>query len=94
VSYEGLRDSSGGSFTGTMPTAAERTGDFSQTKDANGNLIVIYDPSTTRLDPTKYRSVNAAQPDRRETPVVLSDAEPTRRRPEQHEQLFLERAWD
>jgi hypothetical protein len=52
VSYEGLRDASAGSFTGTMPTALERKGDFSQTRDANGNLIVIYDPSTTRLDPT------------------------------------------
>src|SRR5215468_1874853 len=52
VSYEGLRDSSAGSFTGTVPTALERTGDFSKTKDANGNLIVIYDPSTTRLDPS------------------------------------------
>ena len=30
VSYEGLRDSSAGSFTGTMPTALERTGNFSQ----------------------------------------------------------------
>ncbi len=52
VSYEGLRDSSAGSFTGTMPTALERQGNFSQTKDANGGLIVIYDPSTTRLDPS------------------------------------------
>ncbi|HVP46197.1 MAG TPA: carboxypeptidase regulatory-like domain-containing protein [Bryobacteraceae bacterium] len=52
VSYEGLRDSNAGSFTGTMPTALERTGNFSQTRDANGNLIVIYDPSTTRLDPS------------------------------------------
>src|SRR5271157_1500818 len=50
VSYEGLRDSTAGSFTGTMPTALERAGNFTQTRDANGNLIVIYDPSTTRLD--------------------------------------------
>ena len=47
VSYEGLRDTSAGSFTGTVPTALERTGDFSQTTDANGKPIVIYDPSTT-----------------------------------------------
>ena len=52
VSYEGLRDSSAGSFTGTVPTALERSGNFSQTRDANGNLIVIYDPHTTRLDPS------------------------------------------
>src|ERR1700733_7669561 len=47
VSYEGLRDTSAGSFTGTVPTALERTGDFSQTTDANGKPIIIYDPSTT-----------------------------------------------
>ena len=46
-SYDGLRDTSAGSFTGTVPTALERQGDFSQTFDAKGNLIVIYDPSTT-----------------------------------------------
>jgi hypothetical protein len=50
ISYDGLLDSSEGSFTGTMPTALERTGNFSQTKDSNGNLIVIYDPSTTKLN--------------------------------------------
>jgi Carboxypeptidase regulatory-like domain len=52
ASYEGLRDSSAGSYTGTMPTALERKGDFSRTTDSNGNLIVIFDPSTTRPDPT------------------------------------------
>jgi len=51
VSYEGLRDSSAGSFTGTMPTALERAGNFSKTTDSNGKLIVIYDPSTTALNP-------------------------------------------
>jgi hypothetical protein len=52
VSYDGLRDSSAGSFTGTMPTALERAGNFSQTTDSNGKLIVIYDPSTTGLNPS------------------------------------------
>jgi Carboxypeptidase regulatory-like domain len=47
VSYEGLRDTSAGSFLGTVPTALERTGDFSQTYDAKGNLIVLYNPYTT-----------------------------------------------
>jgi hypothetical protein len=46
-SYDGLRDTSAGSFTGTVPTALERQGDFSQTFDAKGNLIVIYNPATT-----------------------------------------------
>jgi len=49
--YEGLRQSQAGSFTYTVPTALERTGDFSQTFDSNGKQIVIYDPSTTTLQP-------------------------------------------
>ncbi len=52
VGYEGLRQSSYASFLGTVPTAAERQGDFSHTFDTNGKLIAIYDPTTTRLDPT------------------------------------------
>ncbi len=49
--YEGLRQSQAGNFTYTVPTDLERKGDFSQTYDAQGNLIVIYDPSTTALQP-------------------------------------------
>ncbi len=49
--YEGLRQSQAGSFLGTVPTALERQGDFSQTRDVNGNLITIYDPRTTTMDP-------------------------------------------
>ncbi len=47
--YEGLRqpetDSSG---LLTVPTAAERKGDFSQTYQADGTLSLIYNPFTTR----------------------------------------------
>ena len=50
--YEGLRQSSYYSYTNTVPTALQRQGDFSQTFDTNGALKVIYDPYTTRLDPT------------------------------------------
>ena len=32
----------------TVPTALERSGDFSQSRNAAGQLIVIYDPLTTR----------------------------------------------
>ena len=46
-SYEELRDSTpGAGFTTTVPTALERTGDFSKTFNTNGALQVIYDPST------------------------------------------------
>jgi len=35
----------------TVPTMQERNGDFSDWKDASGNLIPIYDPDTTRANP-------------------------------------------
>jgi trimeric autotransporter adhesin len=35
----------------TLPTELERTGDFSRSLDAQGRLIVIYDPLTTRDNP-------------------------------------------
>ena len=48
--YEGLRqpetDNSG---LQTVPTALERTGDFSQTYNANGTLDVIYNPYSSHL---------------------------------------------
>ena len=50
--YEGLRQHSFSSFTGTVPTSAQILGDFSNTFDTNGALKLIYDPATTRLDPT------------------------------------------
>src|SRR5579875_3766403 len=34
----------------SVPTDAMKNGDFSQLKDANGNLILIFDPATTRPD--------------------------------------------
>ncbi len=50
AAYEGLRQNSFSSFTGTVPTALERKGDYSQTFDTNGALKVIYNPYTTRLN--------------------------------------------
>jgi hypothetical protein len=35
----------------TVPTPAERNGDFSNTRDGTGRLITIYDPATTRPNP-------------------------------------------
>lgn len=45
--YEGLRQRSAGSTTLTVPTVAERIGDFSQLVDKNGKLVPIYDPTST-----------------------------------------------
>jgi hypothetical protein len=35
----------------TVPTTLQRAGDFSQTRTGSGQLIVIYDPQTTRANP-------------------------------------------
>jgi hypothetical protein len=37
--------------TYSIPSLKERMGDFTDWRDANGNLIPIYDPNTTRRDP-------------------------------------------
>lgn len=37
----------------SVPTALERTGDFSQSRAANGTLQTIYDPLTTKADGTR-----------------------------------------
>jgi hypothetical protein len=51
ASTEGYRQQSQLTGTLTMPTALERQGDFSQTVDAQGRQVVIYDPLTTRPNP-------------------------------------------
>ena len=51
-SYEGIRQSIPDPFTTSIPTPLQRNGDFSQTKQANGQLQIIYDPLTTRTDAT------------------------------------------
>jgi trimeric autotransporter adhesin len=47
---EGYRDNTASNGQLFLPTDRERNGDFSQTFDRNGNLVVIYDPLTTRPD--------------------------------------------
>ncbi len=46
--YEGARRKEGDTRTFTVPTLVQRQGDFSQTFDAQGRIITIYDPATTR----------------------------------------------
>lgn len=48
--YAGLKERRGVTTVNTVPSARTRTGDFSNYRDRNGNLIPIYDPLTTRLD--------------------------------------------
>ncbi len=52
VSYEGYRQpSTSGRGELTVATAAMKQGDFSNWKLANGNLVPIFDPTTTRSNP-------------------------------------------
>ncbi|MPY86318.1 MAG: hypothetical protein GEU99_00170 [Luteitalea sp.] len=50
-SYEGLRQEFPQTLISTVPTMAQRAGDFSETRDAQGRRIVIYDALTTRTLP-------------------------------------------
>jgi Carboxypeptidase regulatory-like domain/TonB dependent receptor len=52
--YEGLRQGSAATLNTTVPTAAQRAGDFSKTLNAAGQLVVIYDPTTTVAQGSGY----------------------------------------
>ena len=54
--YAGLSETRGLTFVNSVPSAEARVGDFSNFRDASGNLIVIYDPSTTRNRFDPHRS--------------------------------------
>ena len=61
--YEGTRQRVGSTEILTVPTALERSGDFSQTRNASGAVIPIYDPATTRTE--GGRTVRDRFPDNR-----------------------------
>ncbi|MDP2996864.1 MAG: carboxypeptidase regulatory-like domain-containing protein [Bryobacterales bacterium] len=49
-SYEGSRRRDGAISTLTVPTDTQKAGDFSKTLNAQGVMIPIYDPATTRTE--------------------------------------------
>src|SRR5262245_15208155 len=51
ASYEGLREDRGLTQIFTVPTPEQLVGDFSRTFNSAGQLVLIYDPRTTRPDP-------------------------------------------
>ncbi len=53
VNYEGNRQGSASTFTGTTPIQAWRDGDFRGLKTGAGADILIYDPLTTKADGTR-----------------------------------------
>ncbi len=67
--YSGLNEKRGQVFVNTVPTAETRNGDFSNFRDASGNLITIYDPLTTRTNP----AFNPALPVSASNPQFLRD---------------------
>ncbi len=48
--WEGFRQRVGQTFVESVPTLAEKQGDFTNYRDAKGNLIPIYDPTTTTVN--------------------------------------------
>jgi hypothetical protein len=55
TNYEGYRDVTPVSTLLTVPTIAEKNGDFSNLRDANGNLITIYDPLTVQANGSRQQ---------------------------------------
>ncbi len=62
ASYEGLRQRSFASTTITVPTLLQREGDFSQTLTSANRLVVIYNPFTTRANPSGSGYIRDAFP--------------------------------
>jgi hypothetical protein len=52
--FEKIENASAQPGTYTLPTTLERAGDFSKSVAKDGNLRVIYDPTTTTLQGTSY----------------------------------------
>ncbi|MBI2687322.1 MAG: TonB-dependent receptor [Acidobacteria bacterium] len=60
--YEGLRERSFSDRVTTVPTGRERAGDFSQTRATATQVITMFDPNTTRPNPSGSGSIRDAFP--------------------------------
>ncbi len=69
ASFEGYRDTQANSGVTSVPTAAERAGDFSSSLSAGGSLRTIYDPLTTAADGTRQPFAGNIIPLSRISPV-------------------------
>jgi hypothetical protein len=70
--YEGLRQGSPGTNISSVPTALQRQGDFSETRNANGSLSVIYNPFTGQPNPSGSGVVREAFPGNRIPPSLMN----------------------
>ncbi len=52
ANYEGLRERTPIQFLSTVPTELQRAGDFTRTFDRDNRLTGVFDPNTTRADPS------------------------------------------
>ncbi len=68
--YYGLREVKGNTYVNSVPTAKTRVGDFTDYRDARGNLMTIYDPLSTRAE-SGFRCLAARK---RDNPQFLRDA--------------------
>ncbi len=69
MDYFALRERKGQTTVNTVPTAETRVGNFANFTDASGKLIQIYDPLTTRLNP----SYDSTKPVSTSNPQYLRD---------------------
>lgn len=60
VSFEALRERRADSTVTSVPSLLERTGDFSQTRTAAGANILIFDPFSTRANPSGSGNIRDA----------------------------------
>jgi hypothetical protein len=60
VNYESVDSADGRSSLWTVPTALERKGDFSNTRNQTGALISVFEPLTARPDPARGRAIPCA----------------------------------
>jgi len=58
LSFEGVRERIARTHLTTIPTVPQRDGNYSEVVDSAGNVLPIYDPATTRLNP----AYNSAEP--------------------------------
>ena len=101
TSFEGLREQRQSQTTTTVPTLAQRQGDFSQTFAQNGQLIRIFDPFSTRANPAggfirdqfagNVIPANRMDPGRAQRAQVLPAAEPGRECRDRRAELLRDR---
>lgn len=53
ANFEGLREGIPVTNLNTVPSVAQRQGNFTQTLDGSGRQVIVYDPLTTHPDPTQ-----------------------------------------